>query len=94
MSLRRAFAIPNEIRRYRKRVHLRLRDVARLLGIADHTHVSHWEKGRKFPTLANALKLSAIIACPIEAFYARILGQYRSEIRKREKHHNIKRTYG
>lgn len=74
----------NQIRRYRLKQRLKLKQVAGLIGLADPSHLSHWEKGRKMPTLSNALKLSAVIGCPVEILYADFFNTYRSHIfRKR-----------
>lgn len=59
----------NDIRRYRHKRHLRLRDVAHLVGIENICHVADWEKGRRMPTLENALRLSVVIGCPVEILF-------------------------
>ena len=61
--------IPNQIRCYRRRRNLKLRQVAKLAGLRTPSHLSHWEKGRKNPSLENALRLSAIIQCPVEILF-------------------------
>lgn len=70
----------NQIRRYRRRRNLKLRQVATLVGLRSVSHVSHWEKGRKLPTLQNALKLSAIIKCPVEVLFFDLFDSIRREI--------------
>lgn len=72
---------PNQIRVYRRRRNLRLRQVASLAGLRSVSHVSHWEKGRKIPTLTNALKLSAIINCPVEVLFFDLFNSIRHGIR-------------
>ncbi len=59
----------NDIRRYRHKRHLRLRDVARLVGQENICHIADWEKGRRTPTLENALRLSVVIGCPLEILF-------------------------
>jgi len=77
--------MPNQIRRYRRKRNLRLCDVASRAGLGSVSHLSHWEKGRKIPTLENALKLSAIIQCPVEVLFFDLFDSVRQDIRKREK---------
>lgn len=77
--------LPNQIREYRRKRNLRLRDVAMSAGLRGVSHVAHWEKGRKLPSLQNALKLSAIIQCPVEVLFFDLFDSLRQEIREREK---------
>ncbi|SYZ73749.1 hypothetical protein TRIP_C60019 [Candidatus Zixiibacteriota bacterium] len=72
--------IPNQIRRYRRKKHLRLRQVAYLAGLTGRSHISYWENGKKIPTLVNALKLSAIIQCPIEILFSGLFNSVRHEV--------------
>jgi transcriptional regulator with XRE-family HTH domain len=74
-------------------VHLRLRDVANLIGVRDPSNVAHWEKGRKVPTLRNALKLSAAIGAPVEVLYSDLLRELRREISGNQERSSIRRTY-
>jgi transcriptional regulator with XRE-family HTH domain len=60
----------NSIRRFRRQRNLRLRDVAKMLGLNQPGHVADWEKGRRSPSLENALKLSAVLSCPVEVLYS------------------------
>ncbi len=76
--------IPNQIRRYRRKQNLRLCDIAVRAGLGSVSHVSHWEKGRKVPSLENALKLSAIIQCPVEVLFYDLFDSLRQDIKKRE----------
>ena len=80
MSRRENNIYPNQIRRYRRKRHLRLRDVAYKLELSGAAHISHWEKGRKLPNLENALKLSAIIQCPVEILFFDLFNNIRNEI--------------
>ena len=59
----------NQIRRYRKKRHLRQRDVTDLLGLRCTTDLYRWETGQKLPSLINALKLSAALNCPVELLF-------------------------
>ena len=84
MALRKKKSIPNDIRLYRHRQNLRIVQVAKLADVTDAALVSHWENGRKIPTLKNALRLSAIIQCPIEVLYLDLFQACRREISARK----------
>lgn len=90
MSRRFAISLPNQIRRYRHERHLRLRDVCRLVGIRDVSHIAHWEKGRKIPNLENALRLSAAIGCPVEVLFSDIYRSIQEETHDRRTRFHIK----
>lgn len=66
----------NQIRRYRRKRNLRLRDVARLTGQPNPTNISLWENGYQLPSLKNALKLSAAIKCPLEVLFFDLFRKY------------------
>jgi len=83
----------NQIRNYRHQRKLRLRDVADLVGQTSVAHISHWEKGRKLPSLANALRLSAAIKCPVEVLFLELFNQLRNETHANQTRHRIKLTY-
>jgi transcriptional regulator with XRE-family HTH domain len=70
---------PNQIRRYRRQRNLRLRDVSYLGDFGSPAPLSNWEKGRKLPSLANALKLSAVIGCPVELLFKDLFDRFRHE---------------
>ncbi len=72
--------IPNQIRCYRRRRNLKLRQVAKLAGLRTPSHLSHWEKGRKVPNLENALRLSAIIQCPVEILFYDLFNTIRHDV--------------
>jgi transcriptional regulator with XRE-family HTH domain len=53
------------------------------VGLESVSHVAHWERGRKLPSLKNALKLSAIIQCPVEVLFFDLFDSLRDEVRER-----------
>lgn len=75
---------PNSLREYRLKANLRLYEVAHLLGLADPSHIAHWEAGRTAPSLDNALRLSAVLGAPVIVLYSERLNQLREEISKRK----------
>ena len=72
--------VPNQIRCYRRRRNLKLRQVAMLAGLRTPSCLSHWEKGRKLPSLQNALRLSAIIQCPVEILFYDLFNAIRHDV--------------
>jgi transcriptional regulator with XRE-family HTH domain len=85
MSNRKQKTVLNQIRLYRRKRNLTLRQVSGLVGLSSPSHLSHWEKGRKLPKLHNALKLSAIIGCPIEILFIDLFNSIRAEIHQAKK---------
>lgn len=75
---------PNSIRYYRRRMNLRLYEVAHLLNLATPTPVALWEKGYKVPTLENLLKLATVLKVPPEVLYLDRLKEIREFISKRK----------
>lgn len=71
---------PNQVRRYRKKKNLRIKDVAKLMELSSPSHVSHWEKGRKLPNLTNALKLAAITGCTVEILFLELYNEIRHDV--------------
>ena len=93
MSRERRSVIANDIRRYRRKRNLRLRDVALLTGHANLNHISDWEKGRRAPSLLNALKLSAAIACPVEVLFSELFSRIRQNMYAHQKNVSPFREY-
>ncbi len=85
--------LPNQIRRYRRQRGLRLRDVAKLTGQSCVAHISHWEKGRKLPSLENCLRLALAIQCPVEILFIDLFNQLKNEIYESRARHKIEMDY-
>lgn len=83
----------NQLRVYRNRRKLRLRDVALLVGQREAAHISHWEKGTRTPSLDNALKLSAALRCPIEILFFERFNQLRNNVYEQGIKHAIRLSY-
>lgn len=84
---------PNAIRQYRRKRHFKLREVALLMGLKSASHISHWEKGRKLPSLVNCFKLAAVIKCAPEVLFSDLHRQIQSEIHRRKVKYNIFEKY-
>lgn len=76
--------IPNRLRKYRKARGLKQRDAARILGFADGSHISRWERGICLPTAHNLFKLAATYRTLVDALYIDVLRDIREEVREQE----------
>lgn len=90
MSRAKFFIVKNDIRRYRRYRHLRVRDVAKFLGLYNTAHVSAWERGHKVPTLRNALRLAAAIGVPVEVLFCDYFRELKEPIINRKRQTNTK----
>lgn len=79
----------NQIRRYRRKRALRVRDLARLIGVGTWSHVSEWENGHRLPSLGNALKLSVALRCPLEILFNDLFRSHGRTISDRKERFNI-----
>jgi transcriptional regulator with XRE-family HTH domain len=75
----------NHIWKYRKIARLGQKQVAHLLGCADHTQFSKWERNEKLPNLQNALRLSYILQTPVESLFGGLYRNLSEEIDERLK---------
>lgn len=76
--------IPNRLWQYRKRMGFTQRQVALILGYASPTDLSHYERGRKLPSLTTALKLGVVYRIPVEFLYHDLYVQLKEELRVKE----------
>lgn len=74
----------NRLRKYRKARGLKQCEVARILGLADHSSLSRWEHGVCLPSVNNLFRLAALYHILIDAMYIDTLRQIREEMRQRE----------
>lgn len=74
----------NKIEYYRRRMGLDVREVATLLGHTDPTAVLSYERGVRYPSLANALGLGIILRVPVEFLFPDLYDAMRLEIRRLE----------
>ncbi len=59
----------NNLLEIRKRRGLLQSDVAKLLGFKSTDRISHWEKGRAYPSVQNLFKLGRIYEINVEELY-------------------------
>lgn len=85
--------VPNDIRRERRRRHFKLKDIALLMGVKSQANLSHLESGRKKASLVTALKLSAVLKCPVEFLYRDLFNSIRKEVLERKQKYNLFEKY-
>ena len=74
----------NRLVLYRRRMQFTQKQVARLLGHADTSMLSRYERGRSLPPLAMALRLEIIYRVPVAFLYGGMYEQLRDEVRAEE----------
>ena len=74
----------NRLLIYRKRLGFSQKQVAHLLGQADTSMISRYERGVSVPTLTGALQLEIIYRTPVAFLFRELYEELREEIRKEE----------
>ena len=74
----------NNLALYRRRMRFTQKQVAKLLGHADATMVSHYEHGRALPPLVTALSLEIIYRTPVAFLFPALRDELHRRIRKEE----------
>lgn len=75
---------PNRLWKYRKRVGYTQRQVAGIIGYHSATDISHYEHGRKVPSLLTALKLEIVYHTPVAFLFTDVYVPLRTRLRERE----------
>ena len=78
--------IPNNLRRYRKAVGLKQKDVAEILNLKSAGMISRWEKGVCLPSLLNALKLAGVYSVLTDALFFPLIRLIKRKIMEREEY--------
>jgi len=76
--------VATQIPKYRRRRQMSIRDVVRLLDFESNKAYWEWEVGERTPSLANALRLSFVLRCPVEVLFFDLYDRLRKELRERE----------
>ena len=58
----------NKIKEYRKRKNLSQEQIAKEMGLKQHT-ISQWETGERTPNVKKALKLAEMLGTTVESLY-------------------------
>jgi transcriptional regulator with XRE-family HTH domain len=75
---------PNSLDIYRRKLRFSAHYVTRLLGYADVSQLSRYERGQRLPSLENALKLAIILRTPVEFLFPSLFLDLRETIRAEE----------
>jgi len=78
--------VPNNLRRYRKAVGLKQKDVAEILNLKSAGMISRWEKGVCLPSLINAIKLSGSYCVLVDALFFPLIRLIKRKIMEREEY--------
>ncbi len=76
--------IPNQLRKYRRARGLKQGEAARILGLADSSSISRWERGVCVPSVANMFRLAALYRTLVDALYIDTLRTIREDVGRRE----------
>ena len=76
--------IPNNLRKYRKTIGLKQKDVARILNIKSAGMISRWEKGACLPSLINAFKLAGLYCVLVDALFFPLIRVIKKKIMERQ----------
>lgn len=75
----------NSLRKHRKLMGYKQKDVATLMHLNDTSHICRWEKGLSLPSTINLLKLSIIYRTFPNELYYNLLIELRHIVLKKEK---------
>ncbi len=87
MSAEKKFII-NKLRRRRRQLGYKQREVSKLLGLKSSARLARWEKGKSFPSVPNLLKLSALYSTLANDFYFELYLQFKKAMKKQESRFN------
>ena len=76
--------IPNNLRKYRKTIGLKQKDVARILNIKSAGMISRWEKGVCLPSLVNAFRLAGLYSVLVDALFFPLIRVIKRKIMERQ----------
>ena len=77
--------IPNYLRKYRKALGLKQKDVAKILGLKNSGMISRWEKGVCLPSLPNAFKLAGLYSMLVDALFFPLIRHIKRKIMEKRK---------
>jgi transcriptional regulator with XRE-family HTH domain len=78
--------IPNNLRKYRKAVGLKQKEVAEILNLKGAGMISRWEKGICLPSLIYVIKLSGIYSVLVDALFFPLIRLIKRKIMEREEY--------
>ena len=78
--------IPNNLRRYRKAIGLKQKDVAEILNLKSAGMISRWENGVCLPSLLNAFKIAGLYSVLVDALFFPLIRMIKRKIMEREEY--------
>jgi DNA-binding XRE family transcriptional regulator len=79
------YPFPNQLRRFRHQRNMRLIDVARKTGHVNLCQIVAWEKGKKLPSLKNAIKLANALKVPVEVLFIELTHEVRRRMSEQQR---------
>jgi len=76
--------VPNNLRKYRKAVGLKQKDVAKILNLKSAGMICRWEKGRCLPSLLNAFKLAGLYCVLVDALFFPLIRVIKRKMMQRQ----------
>jgi len=76
--------VPNNLRKYRKAIGLKQKEIARILGLKNSGMISRWEKGVCLPSLLNAFKLAGLYCVLVDALFFPLIRLIKKKIMERQ----------
>jgi len=70
----------NRLRFYRRKNGLSQKRVSRLMGLKTTSSLSHYESGRKVPSLQNAIRLEIVLHTPVAFLFRELSETLKEEI--------------
>ena len=77
--------VPNNLRKYRKAVGLKQKDVAKILGLKNSGMISRWERGACLPSLVNVFKLAGLYCVLVDALFFPLIRLIKRKIMEKQK---------
>jgi transcriptional regulator with XRE-family HTH domain len=77
--------VPNNLRKYRKAIGLKQKDVAKILNLKSAGMICRWEKGQCLPSLLNTFKLAGIYCVLVDALFFPLIRLIKRKIMVRQR---------
>jgi transcriptional regulator with XRE-family HTH domain len=78
--------IPNCLRKYRKAIGLKQKEVAEILKLKSAGMISRWENGKSLPSLLNAIRLASLYCVLVNALFFPLVREIKRKIMERQAH--------
>jgi len=76
--------IPNNLRKYRKAIGLKQKDVAKILNLKSAGMICRWERGACLPSLLNTIRLAGLYCVLIDALFFPLVRLIKRKIMQRQ----------